>query len=68
MLNGMSFTKILKLFAGKLGTIIRDKSVRYTKMHYYAPQNLDFISLLILPTGSASTHFVKVSIATIRNL
>jgi len=43
MLNGMSFTKILKLFAGKLSTIIRDKSVRYTKAHYFAPQKLDFI-------------------------
>jgi len=38
MLNGMSFTKIFKLFAGKLCTIIREYSVRYAKMHYSAPQ------------------------------
>jgi hypothetical protein len=40
MLNAMSFTKILKIFAGKLCTIIRDDSVWYAKTHYYAPQNL----------------------------
>jgi hypothetical protein len=43
MLNGMSFTKILKLFAGKLYTIIREYSVRYAKTHYNAPQKIDCI-------------------------
>jgi hypothetical protein len=68
MLNAMSFTKILKIFAGKLCTIIRDDSVWYAKTHYYAPQNLTIYSLVILLTGSASTHLVKVSIATIKKL
>ena len=43
MLNGMSFTKILKFFAGKLCTIIRKYSVRHAKSQYNAPQKLDCI-------------------------
>ena len=43
MLNGMSFTKILKFFAGKLCTIIRKYSVRYAKTQYNAPQKFDCI-------------------------
>ena len=38
MLDGMSFTKILIFFAGKLCTIIQKYSVRYAKTQYNAPQ------------------------------
>jgi hypothetical protein len=68
MLNGMSFIKILKFFAGKLCTIIQEYLVRYAKTQYNALQKFDCILLVIRPIGSASTHFVKVSIATIKNL
>ena len=43
MLNGMSFIKILKFFAGKLCTIIREYSVRYAKMQYNALQKFGCI-------------------------
>ena len=43
MLDGMSFTKILKFFAGKLCTIIRKYSVRHAKSQYNAPQKFDCI-------------------------
>ena len=43
MLNGMSFTKILNFFAGKLCTIILENLVRYAKMQYNAPQKFDCI-------------------------
>jgi hypothetical protein len=43
MLNVKSFTKILKLFAGKLCTIIREYSMWYAKTHYNAPQKFDCI-------------------------
>jgi len=43
MLNGTSFTKILKFFAGKLCTIIREYSVQYAKTHYNAPQKFECI-------------------------
>jgi hypothetical protein len=43
MLNGMSSTKILKFFAGKLCTIIRENSVQYAKMQYNDPQKFDCI-------------------------
>ena len=43
MLDGMSFTKILKFFAGKLCTIIRKYSVRHAKSQYNAPQKFDCV-------------------------
>ena len=43
MLNGMSFTKILKFFASKLCTIIQEYSVRYAKTQYSAPQKFYYI-------------------------
>ena len=43
MLDGLSFTKILKFFAGKLWTIIQKYSVRYAKMKYNALQKFDCI-------------------------
>ena len=43
MLIGMSFTKILNFFVGKLCTIIREYSVWYGKMQYNALQKFDCI-------------------------
>jgi len=71
MLNDMSLTIILKLFAGKLGTIIQDKLVRYAKMYYYAPQKLDCIFLSFLaywlgfnPFCESIDRYNKKSVAT----
>ena len=45
MLYPISNTDIFKLLAYKLRSIVRYQSVGYTKMHYYAMQELDHVFL-----------------------
>jgi len=59
--------QLTQLLTRKLCTIVGDKAPRYTEAtHNVLPHKVLYLWAVICTTGSASIHFVKYSIATIK--